>query len=69
MGHSPTIADLEETIKKMQKQVDDWAMDPDKDFDDIQKYQNRITFLKNRLDEYRDEVDKLVEKYKKEGKS
>ncbi|MEZ4868035.1 MAG: hypothetical protein R3C14_42295 [Caldilineaceae bacterium] len=68
-AHTQEIADLDEKIIEMQKNVDDWAMDPNKDFEETQKYQDRITFLKERLEEYRKEVDKLVEKYKKEGKS
>ena len=67
--HTQEIADLDATIAEMQSKVDDWAMDPDKDFDETQKYQDRITFLKKRLEEYRDEVDTLVEQYEEEGKS
>jgi hypothetical protein len=66
--HSADIEKVEQTIAKLQEDIDEMLLDPDKySMDDIENFQKRIDFGKKSLESYRAEVDKCVKKY--EGKS
>jgi hypothetical protein len=57
------IEDQETQIEKMQQKMDQLTLDPETEQKKITDYQARIDGVKNQLEEYRKEVDKVIKKY------